>query len=387
MVATPGAAYAPTAAERHDQTAKAFPKDCPSAFVIIFRQPPANGGSRHDTSSSSMAMSPNQQPNDDRMISLVVPCYREEANIGPTVEQLIQLLAGTNRRFEIIAVDDGSPDDTWQAIQQCARKHPQVIGVRHMRNYGQTQAYNTGFDQAKGDLILTCSADLESPFETLLEIIKHLESGYDFVNTCRDGRWTGRRAIISRIANWVINRVSGLNIQDRGSGMKGMCAPVAKSLRLYGEMHRFLPDYASIHTTRIIEIPTSFQDRETGVSAYQGQRRALNVLLDSITLLFALSASRKPFRLLPGRIFGFCGVIVLLSGFAISTYLVFTRVFLGHPLSDRPLFWVSMLWSVLGVVMVMLGMLGEMMLRLFHTDGRSSQVLARDVVKQDINDV
>ncbi|PJA41083.1 hypothetical protein CO178_00945, partial [candidate division WWE3 bacterium CG_4_9_14_3_um_filter_34_6] len=226
-------------------------------------------------------------------VSIIVPSYNEEGNIERTINGLLNEEKNNSYKFEIIAVNNSSKDNTWEIIDRLAEKYPNVIGINLMDDFGQSQGYQAGIDNATGDYILICSADLETDFKYITQIIKLLDSGYDFVNTNRVGRWGKDRAVKSGYANRLIKVISGMNVSDRGSGMKGMIAPLAKSLKFYGDMHRFIPDYLSVYGARMIEIDTEFNDRDSGASYYKGHKRTIKVLLDLVTLVFMLYFSKK----------------------------------------------------------------------------------------------
>lgn len=313
-------------------------------------------------------------------VSIVIPCYNEEKNINRTLEGLLAEEKESSYQFEIIAVNDGSKDDTWNIISEFAEKHPNITGINQMGNFGQSQAYQAGFDVATGDYILICSADLETPLKNIHKVIEYLDEGYDFVNTNRVGRWGGERAVKSGYANKIIKEVSGIHVVDRGSGMKGMISSIAKNLKLYGEMHRFLPDYASVYGAKIKEFETEFKDRDSGVSAYKGHKRTIKVLLDLVTLGFMLYFARKPFSAMPGRLFGFTGSVMALVGFVVAVSLITEKLFFGANLADRPLFTLSIFMVLLGIIMTMLGTLGELLMRIyFESSGRKPYMIRNSV--------
>jgi glycosyltransferase involved in cell wall biosynthesis len=236
-----------------------------------------------------------------------------------------------------------------------------------MTNFGQSAAYMAGFDAAKGDYVITVSADLETPLENLFKILVYLDQGYDFVNTNRIGRWGGNNSTKnskSGLANKIITRVSGVNMKDRGSGMKGFRRVLVDNLKLYGEMHRFIPDYLSTFGAKMVEFDVEFKDRDFGVSAYKGNKRTIKVLLDIITLAFLLYFAKKPFRMMPGRLFGFTGAVI--AGFGgIGLIYLFALKMMGQSIGSRPLLMLSVLMVIVGIQSVMMGLLGELMMRIY----------------------
>ncbi len=317
----------------------------------------------------------------NNLVSIVIPCYNEEKNINRTLDGLLEEEKNSPYKFQIIAVDDGSKDNTWNVIEEYSLKYSSIVGINFMSNFGQSQAYQAGFDVAEGDYILTCSADLETPLKYIHEVVKSLDEGYDFVNTNRKGRWGGERAAKSGMANKIIQDISGVTVVDRGSGMKGMISTIAKALTFYGEMHRFIPDYVSIYGARIKEIDTEFKDRDFGVSAYKGAQRTIKVLLDLVTLYFMLYFARKPFKAMPGRLFGAGGAVIAIIGFGISFMLVLEKLFMGAELADRPLLILSVFMFVLGIITMMLGMLGELMMRVYFESSGRKPYMTRKIVK------
>jgi len=324
-----------------------------------------------------------------KLISIVIPCYNEEKNINKTIDNIENVAKSLPKyRFEIIAVNDGSKDNTWKVIKEYASKHDNVIGINQMTNFGQSMAYQAGFDASTGDYLITVSADLEIPLDNLTKVLEKLEEGYDFVNTNRVGRWgadaTGKegkeRALKSGYANRLIKKISGMDIQDRGSGMKGFTRPIYKSLKFYGEMHRFIPDYVSVYGAKITEFDVTYQEREYGESYYKGHKRTVKVLLDMVTLIFMLYFARKPFNMMPGRLFGFTGAVIGALGTLITGMLFIEKFLLGTDIGTRPLFLLGALMMLLGVIMIMLGMIGELLMRVYFESSGRKPYLSREIV-------
>ncbi len=318
----------------------------------------------------------------DTKVSIVIPCYNEEENIKKTLDGLLELIREHRYSFEIIAVNDGSKDDTWDVIRKYANTHPEIKGINQMTNFGQSCAYMAGFDMAKGAYVVTVSADLETPLENINKVIDYLDDGYDFVNTNRSQRWgAGKsgRAKQSGLANLIIGKISKVYMKDRGSGMKGFRKDIAKNLRLYGEMHRFIPDYVSVYGPKMIEFDVDFKDREYGVSYYKGQKRTFKVLLDIMTLAFMLYFARKPFGAMPGRLFGFTGAVLSGVGGIFGVYLLILKL-QGYSIGNRPLLTLAVLLVIVGVQSMMLGMLGELMMRTYFESSGRKTYLVRETV-------
>ncbi len=310
-----------------------------------------------------------------KLVSIVIPCYNEEKNINRTLDGLLDLAKNHHYDFEIIAVNDGSKDSTWNVIEKYAAKNKIIIGVNMMTNYGMSQGYMAGFKVSKGDYVITIAADLEIPLYNINKVIEYLDEGYDFVNTDRKNRWGRDRAVKSGLANRIIGKISGVTSNDRGSGLKGFRRVIIDNMRLYGEMHRFIPDYVSLYGAKMKEFPVEFKDREFGVSSYNKQKRTIKVLLDLTTLAFMLYFAKKPFYTMPGRLFGATGAII--AGFGgLGTFYMLVLKLMGESIGSRPLFMVSILMLILGVQSMMIGMLGELMMRVyFEASGRDTFVI------------
>lgn len=311
-----------------------------------------------------------------KTVSIIIPCYNEEKNINRTFDGLTDLFKNDPKLSayisEIIAVDDGSKDGTWKIISDYSQKNPVIKGVRLMGNFGQSCAYQAGFDVSTGDYVITVSADLEIPLENLSKVVELLEQGYDFVNTNRKNRWGGEKKAKSGMANKIISKVSGVTMEDRGSGMKGFSRVLVDNLKFYGDMHRFIPDYLTVYRAKMTEFDVEFKDRDFGVSAYKGNKRTIQVLLDIVTLAFMLKFARKPFTMMPGRLFGFTGAIISGLG-GLGVFYLFILKILGNSIGNRPLLTVSVLLVVVGVQLIMTGLLGELMMRIyFESSGRKT---------------
>ena len=313
-----------------------------------------------------------------KLISIIIPCVNEEKNVNRTLDELLELAKSHNYSFEIIAINDGSTDNTWEVIKDYAQKYLEVRGINFMTNYGQSAAYTAGFEASKGDYVVIASADLETPLESINKVIEFLDQGYDFVNTNRKGRWgKGGRAKKSGLANAIIGKISKVKINDRGSGIKGMTKNIAKNLKLYGGMHRLIPDYASVYGPKMIEFDVDFKDRDYGESAYKGQKRTIKVLLDLFTLSFMLYFAKKPFRAMPGRLFGFTGAVVSGLGGIIAVYLLVLKI-MGQSIGNRPLLTLSVLLIIVGIQSMMMGLIGELTMRVYFESSNRKPYMIRE---------
>lgn len=323
--------------------------------------------------------------NKKTLVSIVIPCYNEEKNIERFEKELISVCENfKDYEFEYIAIDDGSTKDkTWEKLKDLSKKHSNFISLRHSRNYGMSGAYQTGFDASAGEYVLTYSSDLEIPAKFIKNVLDEMEKGADMVNTFRGGRWKESlkgsliRRIPSNIAQGFIENISGLQIKDNGSGLKGFNRFIIDNMRLYGEMHRFLPAYSSLYTKNIVEIPVDYQDRTYGQSNYGSLKRTISVFLDLFTLKFMLNFATKPFSFMPGRVFGSAGFLTFSSGFVILVYVVgYLKLILNQNINDRPLFMGGLIMLVTGLQLMMTGLLGEIMMRsYFEGSGKKPYIL------------
>ncbi|MBI5166680.1 MAG: glycosyltransferase family 2 protein [candidate division NC10 bacterium] len=294
-------------------------------------------------------------------LSLVIPVYNEEENIPYLYPSVKQALDKPGLSYEVIVVDDGSSDGTLAQLEKVHREDPRWVVLSLRRNFGQTAALSAGFDHARGEIIITLDGDLQNDPEDipkLLELIKD----YDVVSGWRAKRQDPflSRRLPSMIANWMISTVTGVKLHDYGCTLKAYRREVVKNLRLYGEMHRFIPAIASWMGVSVAEVKTSHRPRRFGRSKY-GVSRTLRVILDLITVKFLLSFSTKPIQA-----FGLLGLISGGLGVLISLYLTILKLFYGQSIGGRPLLLMGVLLILLGVQLVVMGLLGEMLVRVYH---------------------
>ena len=322
-----------------------------------------------------------------KLVSIVIPCYNEEKNIPLVYKAITGALEDAPFNYELIFVEDGSKDSTWEELYKLADDE-RVKLLRHGKNMGMTQAYQNGFDHAKGDYILTYSSDIEIDPKEILNVVKKLDEGFDVVNTHRVGRWMGKktsflRTIPSKIANELIVKVTGVRLKDNGSGLKGFKRFIIKNLRMYGEMHRYFAAFCGLYTDKITEIEVGYKDRVYGTSAYGSLSRTFKVFFDLFSLKFLVSMSKKPYNLMPGRLFGSVGVGLFSVGSVIAVYLAFVKIFLGQSIGDRPLLMMAVLFLILGVQLFMTGLLGELLMRIYFDTGDKNIYTNKEEVNFD----
>ncbi len=299
-------------------------------------------------------------------LSIVIPLYNEVESIPELYRQLTQALEGMGRSYEIIIVDDGSKDGSFQVLAEFHARDPRLKVIRFRRNYGQTAGFAAGFQRARGRWVVTMDADLQNDPADIPRLIAKAEEGYDVVSGWRVRRQDDllTRKFPSRIANWLIARVTGVYLHDYGCSLKVYHRDVVKNIRLYGEMHRFVPAVASGVGITVAEVPVNHRARERGQSKYAGLRKTITrttkVFLDLLTVRFLLSYSTRPIH-----IFGAMGLLSSGLGVLLGLYLTFVKLVLGQSIGSRPLLLLAVLLVILGVQMISMGLLGEVMVRTY----------------------
>ena len=295
-------------------------------------------------------------------LSLVIPLLDEAPNVEALCRELTETLEEWGRTFEVILVDDGSTDGTFEILSRLHAADPRLRVIRLRRNFGQTAAFAAGFDRARGRLIVTADGDLQNDLRDIPGMVDRLEEGYDIVCGWRKARkdpWISK-VFLSVVANALISRATGVRLHDYGCSLKVFRAEVVKSLRLYGEMHRFIPAIASEQGVRIAEVVVNHRPRRHGRSKY-GISRIVRVFLDLATVRFLLSYSTRPLQ-----IFGLIGLLMGAAGTAVTGWLGYVRLFGGQAIGDRPLLLLGILLLFTGVQLVTLGLLAEMQARTYH---------------------
>lgn len=298
----------------------------------------------------------------DYKISVTIPVFNEEKNIPKLYEQLLASLTNMECDFEMIFVNDGSRDNSRKILDELAMHNPRVKVVHFARNFGQTSAMMAGFDFATGDIIVPMDADLQNDPEDIPRLIDKIEEGFDLCSGWRNKRQDSHlsRNLVSRIANKLISTISGVRLKDYGCTMKAYRKNVIKGVRLYGEMHRFIPIYASWEGARITEIPVRHHPRAYGKSSY-GLERTFKVILDLIIVTFLDNYAQKPIYVFGG--FGLLSFIASILSFAYATYLKF---FENTAYIETPLPLIVTMTGVTGIMCVLMGLLAEMIMRTYY---------------------
>ena len=294
-------------------------------------------------------------------LSVVVPLYNEEESLPHLVNQLISALRPAGETFELVLVDDGSSDRTAEVLAQVSSDVPEVVAVLLRKNYGQTAAMAAGFDVAGGEVIVSLDGDLQNDPADIPMLLAKLREGYDLVSGWRHQRQDAalQRKLPSRMANRLIGRVTGVRLHDYGCSLKAYRREVLADMRLYGELHRFLPALAFIEGARITEVKVNHRARQFGSSKY-GIDRTFRVLMDLLTVWFM-----KRFLTRPMYVFGFGGLLAIAASLIASTYLLAIKV-MGGDIANRPLLTLAVVLGLAGIQLFCFGLLGELLIRTYH---------------------
>jgi len=308
-------------------------------------------------------------------ISVVIPLYNEEENVQEMHSRLKSVLDKLDTDYELLFIDDGSSDNTLKLLQDIQLQDNTVVVLSLRRNFGQTAAFAAGFDYSRGDIIITMDGDLQNDPNDIPKLIELMKDN-DLVSGWRKKRkdpFISRR-LPSILANWLISKVTGVNLHDYGCSLKAYKRDVIKNLKLYGEMHRFIPAVASWYGVRIAEVETEHHPRVRGKSKY-GISRTMKVVLDLITVKFLQSFSTKPLQF-----FGPIGLASGLLGFLISTYLAIGKLRAGKEIGGRPLLLLGALLIIVGIQFIGMGLLGEMMVRVYHETQKKPIYVIKKVI-------
>jgi glycosyltransferase involved in cell wall biosynthesis len=309
-------------------------------------------------------------------LSVVVPIHNESPNLRQLHRELTETLDAWGRPYEIVAVDDGSTDDSFRILSELHAGDPKLRVVRFRRNFGQTAAFAAGFAHARGAIIVTSDGDLQNDPHDIPAMVARLEQGADIVCGWRRDRKDTflTRRVPSMIANRLISRATGVRLHDYGCSLKAFRAEVVKPLRLYGEMHRFIPAIASELGVAIDEVVVNHRARVHGSSKY-GLSRTIRVVLDLLTVKYLLSYSKRPLQ-----IFGLLGFGMGSLGVLILAWLAWVKYVGQQGIGDRPLLLFGILLVFTGVQLVTLGLLAEMQARTYHESQNKATYVIRDVL-------
>lgn len=313
---------------------------------------------------------------EDIDVSVVIPLFNEEESLEPLYLQLVAVLDKLDHSYEIVFVDDGSRDHSFQVLKQIHERDPHVRVIRFRRNFGQSAAFAAGFDFARGEVIITMDADLQNDPNDIPHLLDKINEGFDVVSgwrVHRQDKFVTRR-IPSKIANALIGQVTGVHLHDYGCSLKAYRYDVVKNIKLYGEMHRFIPALASWMGTEVAEIPVNHHARQFGKSKY-GLGRIVRVILDLLTVKFLLQYATRP-----AQMFGFLGLSSLALGTLIGAYLAVLKLAFNQSIGNRPLLLFSVLMIVFGVQLITTGLIGELLVRTYYESQSKSTYVVKEML-------
>jgi len=299
-------------------------------------------------------------------ISVVVPAYDENESLPELFAWIDRVCKAHSYSYEVVIVDDGSKDNTWEVIEQQSQLYPQIRGIRFRRNYGKSAALNVAFAATEGDVVITMDADLQDSPDEIPHLYRMItEEGYDLVSGYKQKRHDPiSKTIPSKFFNWATRKVTGIKLRDFNCGLKAYRSKVVKSIEVYGEMHRYIPFLAkAAGFPKIGERVVHHQARKYGRSKF-GLERFVNGFLDLLSLSFVLKFGRRPMHL-----FGFLGSLSFMAGFFITIYLIAKKLYLlsqneyARDVVDQPLFYLALVALVIGVQLFLAGFLGELISR------------------------
>jgi glycosyltransferase involved in cell wall biosynthesis len=310
-------------------------------------------------------------------LSLVVPVYNEADNLRPLCQRIHEALAPTGWTYEVAFVDDGSTDGSDQILAALHAEDSRIKVLRLRRNFGQTAALAAGFAYAHGEIIVSLDGDLQNDPADIPLLVAKLQEGYDLVNGWRLERQDPflQRRLPSQIANLIISLTTRVKLHDYGCTLKALRRDIAKSLKLYGEMHRFIPALVGDLGAKITELPVAHHPRRRGRSKY-GLTRTLWVFLDLLTVKFLSSYATRP-----SHLFGLFGLLAVLLGGTITIVLGVQKILFEVQLGNRPLLLLGILLIVTGIQLVTLGLIGELLARTYHESQEKPIYVIKDVLE------
>ena len=297
----------------------------------------------------------------NQLISIIIPVFNEGESIGYLLDEVINVMHANKLHFEVIVVNDGSQDNTSTVLEELNIKIRELVVISLRKNYGQTAAMAAGFDNAKGEIVITLDGDLQNDPNDIPKLILNINEGYDLICGWRYDRKDKliNRRIPSKIANKLIAKVTGLKLHDYGCSLKAFKKEILDDVKLYGELHRFLPVLANIEGAKIKEIKVNHRSRKYGSSKY-GIDRTFRVLMDLLTVWFLTKFLTRPMY---G--FGFIGIISILVSLGITSYLLVIK-FMGEDIGNRPMLMFALILGIAGVQLFSFGLLSELLIRTYH---------------------
>ena len=314
---------------------------------------------------------------DKNRISIIIPVYNEAESIGLLIDEITRVMFLNKLEYELIVVNDGSKDRTYDVLQDLVNKIKELIVINLRKIYGQTAAMEAGFDNATGQIVISLDGDLQNDPNDIPKLIKGINDGYDLICGWRYDRKDKLidRRIPSKIANKIIGMVTGIYLHDYGCSLKAFKKELIDDIKLYGELHRFLPVLADNEGAKIKEIKVNHRSRKYGASKY-GIDRTFRVLMDLLTVWFM-----NKFLTRPMYVFGFVGIISILSSLLISSYLIVLKIF-GEDIGSRPLLIFALILGIAGIQLFSFGLLGELLMRTYHESQNRPIYRIREISNQ-----
>jgi glycosyltransferase involved in cell wall biosynthesis len=311
-------------------------------------------------------------------LSVVFPVYNEAGNVETLVEDIVRACDPLGLEYEIVVVDDGSHDGTQDVLRRLKARVPRLRVVLFRRNFGQTAALQAAITHARGDVLVTMDGDGENDPADIPKMLEALGEGADMVCGWRQGRWEGSfltRRLPSEAANRLIRTATNVRLHDYGCQFKAFRKDLASGLKLYGEMHRFVPVLATDLGATIVEVPVGYRARRYGASKY-GLSRIVRVVLDLLTVKFLSSFKTRPIQ-----VFGLLGLVSLALGVLGTVWLVIERQLFGIPMGTRPMLFLAVLLIFTGMQFITLGLLGEMLARTYHESQDKPPYVIREILE------
>ncbi|MCB0333567.1 MAG: glycosyltransferase family 2 protein [Bdellovibrionales bacterium] len=314
-------------------------------------------------------------------VSLVIPLYNEEDNVEPCYLEVKSVCERLGMPYEIIYVDDGSKDQTLVRLEEVSRGDDTVRIVEFRRNFGQTAAMAAGFEHSRYDIVVALDGDLQNDPNEIPRMIDKLQEGYDMVAGWRKDRQDAylTRKLPSHCANWLISKATSVKLHDYGCTLKVMTGEVARGIKLYGEMHRFIPALAAEMGASIAELPVNHRARQFGTSKY-GISRTFRVLLDLLTVKFLLGYSKRPIHL-----FGALGMFSGAAGILLLAFMSLQKIFFQIPMGNRPLLMLGVMLVIIGLQFLVFGLLAEVLARTYYESQNKPIYVVRRVLQSGKN--
>ena len=307
-------------------------------------------------------------------LSFVIPAKDEEKSILPLYIQIVSQVKKLHKSYEIVFVDDGSVDSTFEEIKKLHKRDKKVKAIRHRGNFGKSIALQSGFDKSKGEIIITMDADLQDDPKEIPNFIKKIEEGYDLVSGWKKRRFDPlSKTIPSKLGNWLTRKLTGIKIHDLNCGFKAYRKRVLTDIHLYGELYKFIPVLVAHQNFKVAEIIVSHKPRRFGKSKF-GAERNIKGVLDLITVVFLTGYIRRP-----GHFFGFWGIVSFFAGFVIGIYITYLRITTGTIQYRQPLLFLGMLLMIIGIQLISIGLVAEMIVNINQKDFSTEKYIEEEV--------